>query len=491
MPEGARNFNRFLCRQALWRLSNTAPHKKPGAIDRLFLGAVASFFIASGTDGCFDAKPAYHVRRSEICHRRSRCEGNSLVSIILSIFSLLSGIGLLLTGLGLLGTVLGVRAAQEGFPDALTGLVMSAYFAGFILGTYLCPGIVRRVGHIRAYAAFAATASVCAFAHALLVEPLTWSLLRLVTGVCLVGLYLVIESWLNSETPNAQRGRVFAVYMTVTLLAMALGQYLLLVDPAGGFATFGVASTLFSLGLVPVALTRHPEPRPVGVVQLHLRHLYDLSPSGVVGALVAGLATSAFWGMGAVFAQRIGLSGTGIATFMSVTIVGGVLLQWPIGWLSDRVDRRLVLLGVAMFSSGAAAATAAATLWSQTALYLWAFFLGGAMFSIYSLSVAYLNDRLDPHEALDASQGVLLVYGAGAVLGPLAGGLMMHPFGPRGLFIYMAGVLGIFVLFALTRLPVSSPVPEPERSTYMPMNRTSPVAAQLDPRTASDRPHQN
>lgn len=411
-----------------------------------------------------------------------------MIPIIVSISSLLVGIGLLLTGLGLLGTILGVRAATEGFPDGLTGLVMSAYFAGFVLGTYLCPGIVRRVGHIRAYSAFAAIASVCAFAHALLINPLAWGLMRFVTGVCLVGLYLVVESWLNSETPNEQRGRIFAIYMTVTLLALALGQYLLLIDPAAGFAAFGIASVLFSLGLVPVALTRHPEPRPVPVASVHLRHLYQMSPLGVGGALVAGLASSAFWGMGAVFAQRIGLNGSGIALFMSMIIIGGVVLQWPIGRLSDHVDRRLMLLAVAFLAAGAAAATAvaAAMLWSRGALYAWAFLLGGFVFSIYSLSVAHLNDRLEPEDALDASNGVLLVFGAGAVLGPLAAGLIMHPLGPGGLFVYMAGVLGVFILFALLRIRVSSPVPGDERSTYMPVNRTSQAAPQLDPRTHLD-----
>ena len=194
-----------------------------------------------------------------------------MISVIVSISSLLAGIGLLLMGLGLLGTTLGVRAAAEGFPDGVIGLVMSAYFGGFILGTYLCPGIVRRVGHIRAYSAFAAIAAVCAFAHALLIHPFVWGVLRFVTGVCLVGLYLVVESWLNSETPNSQRGHVFSTYMTVTLLALALGQYLLLIEPIANFVTFGIASTLFSLGLVPVALTRHPEPRPVGITSIHLR----------------------------------------------------------------------------------------------------------------------------------------------------------------------------------------------------------------------------
>jgi MFS family permease len=413
---------------------------------------------------------------------------------IVSIASLLTGIAVLLMGLGLLATALGVRAAAEGFPDSVTGLVMSAYFGGFILGTFICPGIVRRVGHIRAYAAFAALAAVCAFAHALLVHPLVWGLLRLVTGTSLVGLYLVIESWLNSQTPNEQRGRVLATYMTVTLLALALGQYLLLIDPEAGLATFGVASSLFSLGLVPVALTRLSEPKAVGAPHLGLRHLLAVSPLGVGGALAAGLVTSAFWGMGAVFAKRVGLTGVGIATFMSMTIVGGAVLEWPIGRLSDRFDRRKVLVAVTALSAVAALATSAAAMWASAAIQACAFLFGGLAFSIYSLSVSHLNDRLEPGNSLAASNGVLLVFGVGAILGPTCSGLFMHLVGPAGAFLYMAAVLAAFTAFALLRVALSSPVPEAERSTYLPLNRTSQAALEMDPRGATQvtqPPHQS
>jgi MFS family permease len=408
--------------------------------------------------------------------------------IMASIFALLLGIGILLMGLGLLGTSLGVRAVAEGFSDSVTGLVMSCYFAGFIAGSYLCPRLVRRVGHIRAFAAFAGTASACAFAHALLVDPLAWGLLRLVTGGCLLGVYLVVESWLNLESPAAQRGRVLAIYMTVTLLALALGQSLLRLDPSAGYPAFGVVAALFALGLVPVALTRLPEPRPVGVPHQNLRLSVHGSPLGIGGTLVAGLASSAFWGMGAVFAQRLGLNGQGVATFMMTTILGGVALQWPIGLLSDRLDRRLVLFAAGLLSGVAALGTLLAALWSPPILYVGTFLLGGLLFPIYSLSVAYLNDRIEHEQMLEVSNAALLTYGGGAVLGPLAAGLSMHEWGPAGLFIYMATVLLGFALFALVGIYRSRPVPEPERTAFVSLTRTSQAAVEMDPRTEAPEP---
>jgi MFS family permease len=198
--------------------------------------------------------------------------------------------------------------------------------------------------------------------------------------------------------------------------------------------------------------------------------------------------------MGAVFAKRVGLTGVGIATFMSMTIVGGAVLQWPIGRLSDRFDRRKVLVAVTALSAVAALATSAAAMWASAAIQACAFLFGGLAFSIYSLSVSHLNDRLEPGNSLAASNGVLLVFGVGAILGPTCSGLFMHLVGPAGAFLYMAAVLAAFTAFALLRVALSSPVPEAERSTYLPLNRTSQAALEMDPRGATQvtqPPHQS
>jgi MFS family permease len=399
-----------------------------------------------------------------------------------TISSLLLGIGLLLMGLALLSTSLGVRAVAEGYNDTITGLIMASYFGGFIVGSYLCPRLIRRIGPIRSYAALAAIGAVAAFLPTLLVHPLIWAILRFIIGTALVGLYMVLESWLNATTPNAKRGQVFGIYMIVTLLAHALGQFLLLFDPLAHTTAFGIAAVFFSLGLIPIALTRLPEPQSVPVPALHLRHLIQLSPLSVAGALTGGLATSSFWALGAVFANRIGLTGEHIVLFMAITIFGGVLLQWPIGRLSDHVDRRIVLTMVTILAAIAALIAALVYTRSLTWLYGMMFALGGLLFPIYSLSVAYLNDRVHADDALDASRGVLLTYGFGALFGPILAGAAMTLFGPIGLFYYLTFVLCGFVLFATLRIRASEPVPVEDRSNYLPMTRTSQAVLELDPR---------
>jgi len=273
----------------------------------------------------------------------------------ITIFVLLGGLSILLVGLGLLGTLLGVRATLETFTNAETGVVMAGYYAGYIIGTMTGPGIVQRVGHIRTFAAFAAMAAVSTLLFGLLIDPWIWLLLRALNGASVVGLYMVVESWLNEKTPTDKRGRVFAIYMITTLLALAGGQFLLLVYDPATLAPFALASVLVVVAIIPIAVTRVAEPQIDAHEHLPLKTLFSLSPLGVAGVICAGMVNGAFWGMTAVFGTQIGIDEAGIAFLMSATIVGGALLQLPIGHLSDRHDRRRVLLLV----SFAAAVTAA------------------------------------------------------------------------------------------------------------------------------------
>lgn len=404
-----------------------------------------------------------------------------MLSVVASIYSLLLGIGILLLGMGLLGTLLAVRASLEGFPVVATGFIMSGYFFGYVLGTLLCPALIQRVGHIRAFAAMAAVASASAIAHALFVHPIAWGVLRVITGLNMVGLYMVIESWLNSVTPNQWRGRVFSVYMMVTLLALAGGQFLILAGDLQDFIPFGLVAICLSLGLVPIALTRVAQPQAVESPSFSLKKLYAISPLGLVGTLVAGLIGGAFWGMGPVFGMRIGLSAGGVASFMSATIVGGAFLQWPIGRLSDRFDRRKVLVGVAFLGSLLALAAFVATQISMTLLMITAFFCGGAFFAAYSLSVAHLNDHLSPHEVLEATRGLLLIYGIGTTFGPSAASLSMTSLGPGSLFLYFAAALATLVLFGSYRMLKSAPVPVQDQGEFVPLVRTSQAALEMYP----------
>ncbi len=400
-----------------------------------------------------------------------------------AVFSLLLGIGILLVGVGLFFTALGLRAGIEQFSTIATGLVMSSYFVGFVVGTFVCPAMIRRAGHIRTFSALASIASTTAIVHAIAVDPTVWAALRLVTGFCMVGLYMVMESWLNVLAPKVARGRVFAAYVAVTLLALGTGQFLVLVGDVGGFVQLGVVSILLSLALVPVAFTRTPEPRLLVVTKVSLRRLYEISPLGTTAAFSSGLLNGAFFGMGALYASRIGLSDSGVAAFMSATIFGGALLQWPVGHLSDHYDRRRLLTLVctlaAVLAALADALQSAALLW----LIVCAFLYGGLVFTIYGLSVALVNDWITQDEVLEAASTLLLVHGAGAVIGPIIAGLLMEALGAGGLMVYFSLVLAALALYCVWRLRVGNALPVTQQQSYVNTIISSPVALEMDPRT--------
>ncbi|MGD2052811.1 MAG: MFS transporter [Gammaproteobacteria bacterium] len=410
-----------------------------------------------------------------------------MITIATRTFPLLLGIGLLLVGIGLQGTLLALRANIEQFSLAMTGFMMSAYFMGFITGSYLCPVLIRQVGHIRAFAAFAAVTAAAAVMHGMLIDIWFWTALRIITGTCMVGLYMVIESWLNAMAPNEQRGRFFAVYMMITLLAMALGQYLILVDDIGGYRLFSLTTLLVALAVVPVALTRIVQPAMGVVKSIGLGHLYTVSPLGVSGALISGVNTGAFWGLGALFAQRIGMNETGIALFMSLTVVGGVLLQWPIGHFSDRHDRRLILVLVSFINAAIAMLVYLSVEISHLLLIMLSMVYGGFTFSLYGICVAHTNDHFDADHILEASRSLLLVYGIGAVIGPTIAGLFMQRIGPGSLMLFLTATLLLLGSFGVYRLYTGRKIPAEAQMEYAPMVRTSTIVLELDPRLDAEK----
>lgn len=401
--------------------------------------------------------------------------------LVAPLSSLLSGTGLLVIGVGLLFSVLGLRASLADFSSVVTGLVMSAYFTGYILGTYICPAVIRRVGHIRAFAAMASIASTMPILHAIWIDPWFWGLLRLTTGVCLVGLYIVIESWLNTVAPSHQRGKVFAAYMAVTFVALALGQWLILVGDKAGFVPFAMVSIMFSFALLPMTLARVVEPTPISSPQLGLRSLYRISPLGFAGAVVSGLLNGAFYGMGAVYAQAVGLTDAGVATFMAATILGGAAFQWPVGHFSDRHDRRYVMLWICV--GGAALAALAFFLSNDWESFLIpvAILFGGLVFTLYGLSVAHVNDLIDSSRLLEVTGSLLLLHGVGAALGPTAAGFMMDALGARSLMFYFTMILGFLGIFTVIRIRAAPPIPESEKSGFVVMTGSSPTVLQVDP----------
>ncbi|ANB03821.1 MAG: MFS transporter [Chromatiaceae bacterium] len=399
-----------------------------------------------------------------------------------SVSTLLLGMGILLCGSGMLGTLLGLSAAQEGLPSWLIGLIMSGFFMGFIIGSFLCPGLIRRVGHIRAFGALAAVSAIAALLHGLIFDPWIWWVLRIFNGISVVGLYMVIESWLN-ERARHNRGQIFAFYMMICLVMLGVGQFLVLIYGPGQLASYALVAILFSLGLIPIALTPALQPAPIKAQALSLRVLYDRTPVGVIGALVSGIASGGFWGFGAIYAQQSGIAPLGVATFVSAVILGGALLQWPIGFFSDHRDRRWVLV---FTCAGAAVAALAIFLTVDdqlTMLLVAALFYGGFAFSLYALAVAHTHDRLDVTEVLEGTRGLLLINGIGATMGPLMAGIAVSVASISVLPLLFGAIILLLSLFALWRILREPPVAREEKADFLPVTRTSVVAAELDPRT--------
>ncbi len=414
---------------------------------------------------------------------------------IWSISSLLGGMGILLCGSGLLGILLGLRGAHEGFSNLTLGIVMSGFYVGYMAGAWVCPPLIRRVGHIRAFASFAAAAAALSLAYGLAVEPVAWWGLRVLNGTMIMGIYMVIESWLN-ERARTRRARIFSLYMMINLSAVAIGQYLIIVHGADSLASFSLAAILFCLGLLPIALTPLRQPVPIQTPTLSLRKLYRTAPTGVAGALGSGLGLGAFWALSAIYARALGLENLSIAHFTASAIIGGALMQWPIGWFSDRRDRRTVLVWVSVAASLALAALGTVDLavpllqpWLPAARFgpAWfvplSFLFGAFLFSIYGLAVAQTHDRFPASEALEATRGLLLVHGIGAAAGPLLCGLVMNALDARGFPVAIGTVTVALAVFTAARIRRDPPVPPDARSAFVPVDQSSPVAMELDPRT--------
>ncbi len=350
-----------------------------------------------------------------------------MIATIATISALLLSASILLTGNGLQGTLISVRANLEAFSEPTIGLLVSGYFAGYIAGSLFGPALIMRAGHIRAFAAFAAVASATALVYALVVDPIVWIALRVLMGFCVCGLYMVVESWLNERTPSDQRGRVFSIYRIIDLGSNMGGQLLLTVADPMGFPLFCFVSILICLSLVPVAMTRSMAPLPLHGARIRLLKLYRTSPLGLMGSFAVGLANGAFWGLAPIFVQGAGQPVTTVAYFMSLTVLGGAVFQWPIGHASDRVDRRKVLIFTSFLAVIFGVALAVLADRSILLMLGLAVLYGGAIMPIYSLSVAHTNDHVAPTDFVEASGGLMLVFGVGATIGPFAASFAMHP----------------------------------------------------------------
>ena len=393
--------------------------------------------------------------------------------------SLLVGVALVMSCNGLLRVSLGVRAEIEGFGLAVTGLVMAGYFLGFQFGTRAAEHFISTVGHIRVFAALSSVASAAALLHVIWVHPLPWTLLRFVFGLCLAGILVTVESWLNDMATNATRGRMLSRYMLVTMGGLGVGQLLLnSADPAG-FRLFVVSSALISLALVPVALSASTAP-PLSVPEpISLRELIKIVPLGIFTSFWVGVSQSCLMGLGAFFAATEGLPTSRISLFVVSPIVGSLTMQWLIGTASDRVPRRLVILVVALVAAGSAALHLTVEAGSVLSLLLM-FVHGGATFPLYSLAVATTADSVSPAQLTGASASVVRVSGVGAVIGPTLGGALMALIASWAYFAVLVAAHVVIALYVVYRMFVQPALPVEEQGPFDPWPvRASAVAANL------------
>ena len=401
-----------------------------------------------------------------------------MLQSIRSVASLLLSYGLLLLANGMFATLLGLRAKLEGFSTETVGFVMAGFFIGLLAGALYAVRVVSAVGHIRGFAAFASIMSVAVLGHVLLIDPFAWFFFRLAAGFCMAGMVMVVESWLNERATNETRGQILSIYMITNYLGSGMGQFMVSVADPGKFQLFVVASIVFSLALVPVLLTRASAPKPVTPQRMKFRDLYGISPLAVIGTISAGMVNSSINSMGPIFAKDSGLSLLGVSTFMACIIMGGMVLQFPIGRLSDRYDRRTILLIVTVTTVAAALAVIWATGQSPIWLYVVGAFFGAFCYTVYPLCVAQINDMAEPDKLVQVAAGLLFAYGAGASVGPIVAAQMMGKFGPEGMFMSSAALTGMLALFTAYRM-LRRDRHDQAKVTFIPLGGTGVSSKQL------------
>lgn len=360
-------------------------------------------------------------------------------------------------GNGLQSTLLGLRATMEGFPTFTTGIMMSGYFVGIFVGSMLAPKLVQRVGHIRVFAALASLASISILVHSIYISAITWGLMRLITGISYAGLYVVSESWLNDRSSNENRGQMLSIYMFVTTLGLGGGQFLLNLSDPMGVDLFVLVSIIVSLGLIPILLTARPAPAFELSGKMSIGELYRASPLAVVSQVLTGAAQGTVFGLGAVYARQELYDVKLISIFMASFLLGSMIFTWPIGWISDRVNRRLVILGVSMVAI-VACIVALILPKSGLAFFIAILILGGVVMPMYSLSVAYANDRLLPEQIVPASGSLVMIAGIGLSIGPVIVSLLMGLFGSIFYFIGIATAFALLVAFTLYRMTITKDI---------------------------------
>lgn len=409
------------------------------------------------------------------------------MSSIRPLIPLLVAAGILLGGNGLQGTLIALRGAQEGFEPAIIGFLGTSYFAGFLLGCLFIIRIMKSVGHVRSFSALAAIASAGTLLLVLVIDPVMWSAIRFASGFCFAGLFTIMESWLNSGVSNHDRARVLALYRIIDIGSVTGAQFLIPAFGADGFTIFAIMSIMITLSLVPVSLGDRSNPRAPEDVKLDLARVFRISPLGCIGCVAVGITNSSFRTMSPVYAEQIGMSVADVVTFVSVGIIGGALIQYPLGYLSDRWDRRMVLL---LATIGALASALVLVFFAGSGAFLnflIVFAFGSFAMPLFSLSAAHANDRAGKDEFVVVNAALMLFYSFGAIGGPFAASFAMQRYGATALFSFVAVVYAVFIVFIIVRMQARSGVPAEGRGRFIALLRTSTLFARLARRSDGAR----
>ncbi len=403
-----------------------------------------------------------------------------MLNIIKSFLALLIATTFLTMGIGLLNSLLSINMRLQGSGNQTIGLVMSCNYLGIILGIYFCQPIIQHVGHIRAFTAFGAVVTAISLLHGLYMSAWFWAGLRIGFGLCVTGLFMVIESWLNEKVEPVFRGRLLSIYMILVYFGLGSGQLLLNLSDVQGKSLFMIAAILSAVCLVPISITRAVNPQPLEVPRYNMVKLFQLAPLSMVGTFTAGLINSSFYALGPIFGLDIGLQVSQVSLFMSITVWAGLLFQYPVGLLSDRLDRLTVLsaqgflvaavsLGIAMLGR-----SNLGTLLPMTACF-------GVVFTIYPVSMARAQDNIEKQDIVPVSAALILFFGIGACFGPVTASLIISKVGPWGLYYFTAacgGILGVVAWIYRHKMPSNVE----DQVAFVPIPRTSPVVSHFDPR---------